>query len=114
MGPIHNIPAFAQIMAWCRPGKPLSEPMMVSLPTHICVILPQSVKLNQRLKTNSKIDDKGGETYDIFTDVVNNMLDLFLLKFKDHTKSKNSLNLLFQCISQMSMNLQIDSHSNRH
>ena len=25
-------------MAWCRPGdKPLSEPMMVTLPTHICV-----------------------------------------------------------------------------
>ena len=31
-GPINNIPALVQIMAWCRPGdKPLSEPMMVSL-----------------------------------------------------------------------------------
>ena len=31
-GPINNIPALFQIMAWCRPGdKPLSEPMMVSL-----------------------------------------------------------------------------------
>ena len=29
-GPINNIPALVQIMAWCRPGdKPLSEPMMV-------------------------------------------------------------------------------------
>ena len=29
-GPINNIPALIQIMAWCRPGdKPLSEPMMV-------------------------------------------------------------------------------------
>ena len=29
-------------MAWRRPGnKPLSEPMMVSLLTHICVIQPQ-------------------------------------------------------------------------
>ena len=37
-GPINNIPAFVQIMAWCRPGdKPLSEPMMVALPMHICV-----------------------------------------------------------------------------
>ena len=37
-GPINNIPALVQIMAWCRPGdKPLSESMMVSLPTHICV-----------------------------------------------------------------------------
>ena len=31
-------------MAWRRPGdKPLSEPMMVSLPTHICVTWPQWV-----------------------------------------------------------------------
>ena len=36
-----------QIMAWRRPGdKPLSEPMMVWLLTHICVIRPQSVKCN--------------------------------------------------------------------
>ena len=40
-----NIPALVQIMAWRRPGdKPLSEPMMVSLPTHICVTRPQWVK----------------------------------------------------------------------
>ena len=36
-GPINNIPALVQIMAWRRSGdKPLSEPMMFSLPTHIC------------------------------------------------------------------------------
>ena len=36
-GLIDNILALVQIMAWCRPGdKPLAEPMMVSLPTHIC------------------------------------------------------------------------------
>ena len=44
-GPINNIPALVQIMAWRRSGdKPLSEAMMVSLPTHICVIRPQWVK----------------------------------------------------------------------
>ena len=44
-GPINNIPALVQIMAWRRPGdKPLSEPMMVSLPTHIWVTRPQWVK----------------------------------------------------------------------
>ena len=44
-GPIDNIPALVQIMAWRRPGdKPLSEPMMVRLPTHICVTRPQWVK----------------------------------------------------------------------
>ena len=43
-GPINNIPALVQIMAWRRPGgKPLSEPMIVSLPTHICVTRPQWV-----------------------------------------------------------------------
>ena len=44
-GPINNIPALVQIMAWRRPGdKPLSEPMMVSLPTQICITRPQWVK----------------------------------------------------------------------
>ena len=41
-GPIDNIPALFQIMAWHRRGdKPLSEPMMVSSLTHICVTGPQ-------------------------------------------------------------------------
>ena len=40
--PIDNIPALFQIMAWRRPGaKPLSEAMMASLLTHICVARPQ-------------------------------------------------------------------------
>ena len=44
-GLINNIPALVQIMAWRRPGdKPLSEPVAVNLPTHICVTRPQWVK----------------------------------------------------------------------
>ena len=43
-GPINNIPALVQIMAWHRPGdKPLSEPMMTRLPSLICVTRPQWV-----------------------------------------------------------------------
>ena len=43
-GPISNIPALVQIRAWRRPGdKLLSEPMMFSLLTHICVTRPQWV-----------------------------------------------------------------------
>ena len=43
-GPINDIPALVQIMAWRRPGdKPLSEPMMGNLLTHICVTRPQWV-----------------------------------------------------------------------
>ena len=45
-GPINNIPALVQIMAWRRSGdKPLSEPIMVSLLAHICVTRPQWVKI---------------------------------------------------------------------
>ena len=43
-GPINNIPSLVQIMAWRRSGdKPLSEPTMESLLTHICVTRPQWV-----------------------------------------------------------------------
>ena len=43
-GPINNIPALVQIMAWSRPGdKPLSEPTMEIWLTHICVTRPQWV-----------------------------------------------------------------------
>ena len=46
-GPINNIPALVQIMAWRRPGdKPLSGPMPVSLLTHICVTRPQWFKIS--------------------------------------------------------------------
>ena len=44
-GPMNNIPPLVQIMAWCRSGnKPLSEPMMDSLLTHICITRPEWVK----------------------------------------------------------------------
>ena len=43
-GPINNIPLLVQIMAWRRSGdKPLSESMVIRLPTHICVTRPQWV-----------------------------------------------------------------------
>ena len=45
-GLINNILALVQIMAWHRPSdKPLSEPKMVNLLTHECIIRPQWVKL---------------------------------------------------------------------
>ena len=41
---INNIAALVEIMAWRLPGdKPLYQPMMVSLLTHICFTRPQSV-----------------------------------------------------------------------
>ena len=42
---VNDIPALVQIMAWRRPGdKPLSEPMMFRLPTHLYITRPQCVK----------------------------------------------------------------------
>ena len=43
-GSINNIAALVQIMVWCLSGdKPLSEPIMARLLTHICVTRPQWV-----------------------------------------------------------------------
>ena len=45
-GLIDNNPALVPIMAWRRSGdKPLSEPTMISLTTHICVTRPQWVNI---------------------------------------------------------------------
>ena len=53
--PINNISALVQIMTWRRPGnKPLSEPMMVNVLTHICITRPQWVKnVNSKLYLSS-------------------------------------------------------------
>ena len=46
-GQINNISALVQMMSWRRPDdKPLSEPMVVCLPPHTCVILPQWVNVS--------------------------------------------------------------------
>ena len=66
-GPIYNIPALVQIMAWRRSGdKPLSEPMMVSLPTHICVTRPQWVKNGYQLHTTCECWNSIEESWKIF------------------------------------------------
>ena len=45
-GPINNNPALVQMLGWRRSGdRPLSEPMIVSLLTPICVTRPQWVKV---------------------------------------------------------------------
>ena len=55
-GPIDNIPALFQIMAWRRPGdKPLSETMVVCLPTHICVTRPQWVRSGQNHRSSKEV-----------------------------------------------------------
>ena len=47
-GPISNIPALVEVMAWHQSrDKPLSGPMLVRLPTHICITPPQGVNHQQ-------------------------------------------------------------------
>ena len=56
-GPIDDIAALVHVMAWRRPGdKPLSEPMMVTLETHICVTRPQWVNAIEDLQAERRIN----------------------------------------------------------
>ena len=49
-GPINHIPALLQIMAWSRiGGKPLYEPMMISLLTYIYIWVTQSQWVKLRM-----------------------------------------------------------------
>ena len=72
-GPINNTPAFVQIMAWRRPGdKPLSEPMMVGLLTHICVTRPRVwQKKNPRLFSDISLTGNASSSHcrDIYPEV---------------------------------------------
>ena len=53
MGPINNIPALVPIVTWRRSGdKSLSEPMMVSLLTHICVTWHQRLNAIKNSRHN--------------------------------------------------------------
>ena len=55
-GSINNIQSLVQIMAWRLPGdKPLSEPMVVGLPTHICVTRPRWVNFHSHWCLRYKI-----------------------------------------------------------
>ena len=56
---INNIPALVQIMAWRRLGdKPLSESMVVSLVTHICVTRPQWINCINRILYCCEVSDR--------------------------------------------------------
>ena len=58
---ISNIQALVQIMSWRWPGDmPLSDPMMISLLTHICVTRPQRVNILRQSDRN-----KAGQSREI-------------------------------------------------
>ena len=81
-GPISNIPALVQIMAWRRPGgKPLSEAMMVTLLTHICVTRHRWVNTaySKELKKDVPPPALGVEVWDVFCEFI--MWKTFLFHF---------------------------------
>ena len=61
-GLVNSIPALVQIMAWRQPGdKPLSEPMMVNLLTHICITQPPWV--NSLWHSDAPWQNRSGTTF---------------------------------------------------
>ena len=82
-GRINNIPALVQIIAWRRPGdKPLSEPMMVSLLTHIYVTRPQLVNPPLTL-TSRKWSQRHGPVYmnGIIWRIVNDVVSFYYIYY---------------------------------
>ena len=60
-GLIDNMSTLVQIMAWRRPGdKPLSEPMMIGLLTHICVTRPRWVKMVSMISMEGMVVGSSG------------------------------------------------------
>ena len=61
-------------MAWRRPGdKPLSEPMVVCLMTHICITQPQWVNGNYDNNNNVNNNYEGNTDDEHHTDNNNNL-----------------------------------------
>ena len=60
---INNILALVQIMAWHRRGeKPLSGPMMIIFPTHVCVTRPQVMVSDIYIMRGGRGRERDGQT----------------------------------------------------
>ena len=86
-GPINNNPALVQVMACRRPGdKPLSEPMMFRLPTHICVTRPQWVNAYAYFRTPmSRLDQWRGARLQYLQCVSNGRYSSLALRHRDRS-----------------------------
>ena len=82
IGSINIIPALVQIMAWRRPGdKPLSETMMVSSPTHICVTRPRWVNNTTLLLIYKRVSAVSYHIYRIYSIFINPYFPCVLFLF---------------------------------
>ena len=100
-GPINNIPALVQIMAWRRPGdKPLSEPMMDNLPTHICVTRPQwANELHKSTDCLYYVYTQRSELYPILLKTQHRIYKIAIIFFKQYLQIINIKGIIQQIIS---------------
>ena len=107
-GPINNIPALVQIMAWRWPGdKPLSKPMMVRLPTHICVTRPQWVKEDRGLFILHSLSNKLLMTWQLREP--GHQLSWYWPSLQEYS-GFSTISQIPQCIQQISHNAPYCTH----
>ena len=108
-GPINNIPSVVQIMACRRPGdKPLSEPMMISLTTHIYATRPQWVMgdcYQTSVCTYMPLVYLSGVITQLFMYIT--MTSLWRDGVSYHQPQQCLLNRLFRCISKKTSKLRV-------
>ena len=108
-GPINNISPLVQIIAWRRPGdKPWSEPMMVSLLTHICVTRPQWVNIyaNIMIRTiKGTVTDQRTIELPMF---IQSSATLLLMGCRSHQTGWNVCKLRWQAATGMGQQMVSD------
>ena len=103
-GLINYSPSLVQIMAWRRPGnKPLSELMMVSLPTHICVTRPQWVNKNVLIWVNLSSDETR-----LFQDNINTIATDALTSYVIRSSAIKALILQHRSLPPSAPSINID------
>ena len=104
--PINTIPALVQIMAWRRSGdKPLYGPMMISLPTHICVTRPQWV--NYWYETHSEISSGVSTATDPLLELLvkvqeHDILRVQVVLVRGYLECSNRLNCWYETHNKLS------------
>ena len=98
-GSINNIPALVRIMAWGRPGdKPLSEPMMVRLPMHICITRHQWVNKKRFTYISFELQSTARER-EAYLEIKENISKLLRPEQNDHHFANNIFKSIFLNVS---------------
>ena len=107
--PINNILALVQIMAWRRPGdKTLSQPMVISLPTHICVTRPQRVNwFGYRYRISYPMPLMYQQRTSVTKDTTSTLRMIHIINFQIYYYY--NIRTLHDCPSQMNSNLLISN-----